>query len=369
MNARPQCDINGSIRRQAAEWLVRRDRGLSAQESIEFELWLAADERHAAAIERSRSAWTMLDRIPDEFGHDTIARAARRRWARHAILWTGLAMAAAFAVVLTPLARRAGTPPTEASAGAVKPEWVSPQIVTLSDGTLVRLNAGSEVREQFTAGERRVHLLRGEAHFTVTKSPARPFVVRAGTVEARAVGTAFNVNLQSGAVEILVTEGTVAVSGGRAGRGASLEPERDASAESVSTAPHASRSAMDSVSDVLLKAGQRVIVALTPISTNVGVVVTELTIEEVDRALAWQEPLLRLSGATLADLAAEFQRRTGYRLLLADPQLAELRTGGRFRGDDVEGFVRILEENYGIKAETRADGTIVLRLAAPPRRN
>ena len=52
----------------------------------------------------------------------------------------------------------------------------------------------------------------GEAYFTVAKNPGRPFVVAAGGVGVRAVGTAFNVRLDSDAVEVLVTEGRVQVS-------------------------------------------------------------------------------------------------------------------------------------------------------------
>jgi transmembrane sensor len=56
-----------------------------------------------------------------------------------------------------------------------------------------------------------VVLERGEAHFQVAKNPARPFVVVARGVEIRAVGTAFSVGLESTRVEVLVTEGQVAV--------------------------------------------------------------------------------------------------------------------------------------------------------------
>jgi hypothetical protein len=35
--------------------------------------------------------------------------------------------------------------------------------------------------------------------------------------------------------------------------------------------------------------------------------------------------------------------------------------GGRLPGDDVECFVRALEEVYGVRVERRADGVIVLR--------
>ena len=42
-------------------------------------------------------------------------------------------------------------------------------------------------------------------------------------------------------------------------------------------------------------------------------------------------------GATLAEVAAEFQRRTGSRVTFADPSLADLRVGGRFRADAFRG--------------------------------
>ena len=64
----------------------------------------------------------------------------------------------------------------------------------LDDGTVVELNGGAEIEVQFTAAERRLRLVRGEAHFQVAKNPLRPFVVEAGGVAVRAVGTAVGRN-------------------------------------------------------------------------------------------------------------------------------------------------------------------------------
>ncbi|MEO7797188.1 MAG: FecR domain-containing protein, partial [Opitutaceae bacterium] len=207
--SQPSPDSTESIlRATAARWTVRRDRGLSAAESIEYELWLAADPRHAAAMRRSVGAWARLDRLSDHTAHQTIATATRRRsyW-RRALALTSLAAAAAVAVGLFTF-RRSVAP--AAPVAAIAPS--GPRTVTLSDGSLVQLNTGAEVTEEFTATERRVLLGRGEAHFSVTKNPARPFIVTAGALQVRAVGTAFNINLQSDAVDVLVTEGRIAVS-------------------------------------------------------------------------------------------------------------------------------------------------------------
>jgi transmembrane sensor len=328
-----------SLRAEAARWTVRRDRGLSATESIEYELWLAADPRHAAAMERSTGAWSMLDRIPDPIVQQTLQEATRRRsfWRRSLVIGS-LAAAAAIAVV----ALRPGHSPVtiaETVASEAVPAAAGPRQLTLSDGTIVQLNTASELIEQFTLNERRVWLAQGEAHFSVAKNPARPFVVRAGNVEVRAVGTAFNVSLQSAAVEVLVTEGVVKLN------------------------PVAATARAEAAADTipLLNPGQRAVVALAPVSPDVAVVVTTVSAEEISRALAWQEPLLRLSGATLAEIAASFERRTGRRVILADPALARLRLGGRFRADDIEGFTNLLATTLEIDVERAADGALVLR--------
>ncbi len=341
MNPTAQSQPDAALREVAASWIVRRDRGLSASESVEFELWLAADKRHAAALNRAASAWSFLDRVPEGVAAPVIAMATRRRtfW-RNFIVGGSLAAAAALVIVAVSVGHRSGhaaapvlsvTPPTAAP---------GPRQLTLSDGSVVELNRGAEITEQFTAAERRVVLVRGEAHFSVTKNPARPFIVRAGHVDVRAVGTAFDVNLESAAVEVLVTEGVV-----------KLNPSADGTV----------RRGLAAEAIPSLTPGQRAVVALTPASPEVAVVVTTVSQEEIAQTLAWQEPLLRLSGATLAEVAANFERRTGRRVVLADPALGGLRLGGRFRADDVEGFASVLAATLDIEVEHAADGALVLR--------
>lgn len=327
------------IRRAAAQWTIRRDRGLSASESIEYELWLAADPRHAAAMQRSAATWSLLDRLPENAAAPVLAAATRRRsfW-RRSVIVTSLAAAAAVALVASRFTRS----PTPSASVATSP---APRQLTLSDGTVVQLNTGGELIEQFTAAERRVLLARGEAHFAVTKNLARPFVVRAGNVDVRAVGTAFNVHLQSAAVDVLVTEGIV---------------QLKASGEVTPAYAPVTREPIP-----LLSPGQRAVVSLAPVSPATSVVVTTATAEEISRTLAWQAPLLRLGGQTLAELALEFERRSGRRVILADPALAQLRIGGRFRADDLEGFTHLLATTLDLDVEHIADGALVLRKKKP----
>lgn len=83
--------------------------------------------------------------------------------------------------------------------------------VTLPDGSVIALNANSRVDVRYSSAERRVSLIGGEAQFNVTKNKQRPFIVGVGGISVRAVGTAFNVRMEPGEVEVLVTEGRVQV--------------------------------------------------------------------------------------------------------------------------------------------------------------
>ncbi len=67
--------------------------------------------------------------------------------------------------------------------------------LTLSDGSIVKLNAGSSVSfpKQFGSDSREVKLI-GEAFFQIAKDANRPFKVKTGDVTTIALGTSFNIN-------------------------------------------------------------------------------------------------------------------------------------------------------------------------------
>src|SRR4051812_7178910 len=100
MQTSPSHSSDESLRAAAAAWIVRRDRGLSAAEAIEYELWLAADERHAAAVSRATAAWSLLDRLPESVAIPVLSAAARRRTSRRRVYIATGVFAAAAALVL-----------------------------------------------------------------------------------------------------------------------------------------------------------------------------------------------------------------------------------------------------------------------------
>lgn len=322
----------------AAEWLIRRDHGLSPAEQDEFFQWLAADPRHGERFAQHQRTWKEFNLLaqwrPEHSTEPNPDLLAKPRRARRWLAWAApLALAASLALGLF-VWQQGGLVP----AAAPRAETGSRQGTrVLEDGSTVELRGDSEIAVAFSDAERRVVLVRGEAFFTVAKNPARPFVVRAQGVDVRAVGTAFNVRLDPEHVEVLVTEGRVHV-----------------------TPPAAPASRATPPPDLpLVEAGQR---AVVPLATARTPSVARVGEEEIARALAWQPRLLDFDSTPLGEVVAEFNRRNVTQLVLADDALAGMPIVASVRSDNVEGFVRLLEVGGSVRAERRGD-RIYLRAA------
>jgi transmembrane sensor len=225
------------------------------------------------------------------------------------------------------------TPAPLAADSSVPSTFVSrPESRPLPDGSVAELKRGAEVATAFSEHERRVVLRHGTAHFAVVRDAARPFVVEAAGVEVRAVGTAFAVEVAESGVDVLVTEGKVAVQAPAA----------------KATAP------------TTLAAGDRAVVERGTTAPRV----TSLSPEEVRQRLAWRVPRLEFVGTPLAQVVvmcnehATALRRA--RLVLADPSLGAVRVSGLLRADDLDSLLRLLEGEFGIVADP-SEGEIRLR--------
>ena len=90
-------------------------------------------------------------------------------------------------------------------------------------------------------------------------------------------------------------------------------------------------------------------------------VVAAVTPTEIARALSWQGVRLEFAELPLAEVVTEFNLRNRQQLVVDDAATGRLRVGGSFRADNVDGFVRLLEASFGVSAQRRADGALVLR--------
>lgn len=83
--------------------------------------------------------------------------------------------------------------------------------VRLEDGSEVTVGGDSAIRVQYTRQRRTIVLDRGEALFKVRRNPSRVFSVVAGPGRITALGTEFDVRLNSSGVVVAVAEGSVEV--------------------------------------------------------------------------------------------------------------------------------------------------------------
>jgi transmembrane sensor len=344
----------------AAAWLIERDGGFPPGRARAFAAWCAADPRHAAAVARVERTLALLDELPAVEARLPAAAGQRQptsvSWSFRRF-FAAPAFAAAAAVVVLALGLWGfaawRTPPAESYAAGSS----APRRIALRDGSLVELRAGAAVRVEYSAAARRVALDRGEAHFEVAKDAARPFVVAAGGVAVRAVGTAFNVRLAPASVEVLVTDGTVALA--RAGDGrwemGDAKPVADRPAHLPSSNSH-----RPIRPEVELCAGQRATVALAPAAVPQ---VAPADSAAIRAALTWRDPAVSFTDAPLAEVVAQFNRRNAVQLALADAELGARRIGGVFALDQAEAFVRLLAQDGDLAADRRGENEIVLRRA------
>lgn len=86
--------------------------------------------------------------------------------------------------------------------------------VTLSDNTIVWLNAGSRLiyPSKFTGDQREVMLF-GEAFFEVSKNPGMPFVVKTSSIEIKVLGTKFDISAypEDNVIQTVLKEGSVSI--------------------------------------------------------------------------------------------------------------------------------------------------------------
>jgi transmembrane sensor len=140
----------------------------------------------------------------------------------------------------------------------------------------------------------------------VAKDKTKPFIVEAGEVRVRAVGTAFGVRRYANGAEILVTEGTVEVWNGAGG-----------------------------ARKRLVHAGERTFVG----SRAADIAVARQPVE-VQRKLAWREGKLIFDNQTLSEAVADFNRYSQKKIVIADPALGRRKLVGQYQIDAPERFAQ-----------------------------
>lgn len=346
MNA-PNPAADSILDEAAAQWLCEREEGFTPERARAFADWCARDPRHSEAVVRIERTLALLDDLPDArapliarfggSGANTVqADAPRHKTIRFPRMAWASGIAAALVLGLVAWLTMTDEKPVAAryATGAA-----AQGSMVLPDGSVMDLNTESDVLVRFTDEERRIVLNQGEGHFQVARDSKRPFIVTAGSVSVRAVGTAFNVRLAGDEVDVLVVEGKVEL-----GRGSA-----PAQAVFSGNAP-------------LLVAGERTQVAGDTIMSS-SPRIEKLDAQSIRGLLTWQNPLTDFVDVPLRDVVVRLNRRNATRLVVEDAELGRRKIGGMIALDQADAFVRLLEQDGDIIVERRGGNEVFLRRA------
>jgi len=328
---------------EAAQWsLELSSADIPAERIAQWQQWLAASEAHRAAFDRIQSTWSAVDRhatgivawpsdaevasdaydgsvsVSDWRSRASTKRAIRRRrW-----LTAGLAAAAALtALALLPVMRSMQFAAPVVT--VVETASGENRDVRLSDGSVVSAGAQSVLWATLTRDSREVTLERGEAFFHVAKDPARPFIVKVGTTTVAAVGTAFNVRRAGERVVVGVAEGIVRVEA------------------------HQQRTVMRTAR---LSVGQQLSIDAADGSANIQ------TVDAIGIA-AWREGRLQYRNEPLRSVIADLTRYSARAIVIANPQVADLRITGTVFANDVDSWLQSLETALPVRVVRAPDGS------------
>jgi transmembrane sensor len=310
---------------EAAQWWLHlRDPASSEEDTVAWLAWCGADARHAqafASVAELGGEIISLDEVSRRSLIAEFALQAPRPRAQWHPRWL-TASAILIAVVL------AGDVTRFATVAVVEEKYTSKlaenRDIALPDGSQVMLGGKSTFTIRFSAGQRSSELETGEAFFEVAHDAKRPWVVAAGKIAVRAVGTAFDVRRSGERVTIVVTEGRV----------------RIGNCDTIQR--NSAGAALEAV------AGQRV----TYDPATAGFLVASVTPQRPD----WHDrAYLEFFDEPLESVVATINRYSRRPLHLADADLAALPYTGTVRLDSLDGWVHGLAHAYPLRVAETAD--------------
>jgi len=242
----------------------------------------------------------------------------------------------------------------------------------MPDGSILWLNSSTTITVDYSKDYRRINLIKGEAHFEVAKDATRPFEVYADDRLVRAIGTAFTVHKVKGAIEVLVSEGTVelaivdntlvvipddyqAIQVEQNFQQNTEEKVVSQNPSIVATKPPTKVKKMLGT----LTAGQRISI---PIHNDNISEIDELDSSEVTRFLSWKEGKLVFAGESLEEVIKEITRHTTVQIDVLDPKLKSMRIGGQFQVGETDTLFYVLESGFGISVNKLNDNHVQLRV-------
>ena len=344
------------IEAEARDWVIALDGDEVTEEMLqEFRAWLKRSPLHMQTFRQVASVWDDLDHW-SEFLYPGEETTHRDMAGKHIPAAGGLLRPVFSIVAVIIVALGVGlffhySGPTLFKEDGFIADYASSvgevKLVTLPDGSDVRLNTRSKIAVFFDDVSRIVLLREGEAFFDVFHDPEKQFVVYAGNYAVKAVGTSFSVQLLYGSVELNVTDGRVEVAALPDKARESITPDLDNIEKATSVIP--------------IVKGQR---AILKDEEDELELVQKVEDEQMEKTLSWRNGLLIFDDDPLLDVVEEINRYSPVRIVIADETISDTRIGGYFRVNDVPAILDTIEKGFGLHLE-RVDDELIYLMRRP----
>lgn len=198
--------------------------------------------------------------------------------------------------------------------------------IRLVDGTQVILNANSSIRypETFSDSVRMV-AIQGEAYFEVTHNASRPFIVDAGRLTSKVLGTSFNII---------------------------NDPTKKTSTVSLVTGK-VEVTQKDNNKKLVLAPGEE-----ASVNEEEGIKKNEF---EVERTIAWKDKIIYFTGDNYPEVFEVLENWYGVNINYSNPSGKQIswKLTAKFENESLENVLNALSESHGIRYSIDGKNVII----------
>lgn len=342
-------DINQqqTIKEAANQWVLLLQRGLSNEDKQTLIAWINADKKHHKAVVNAAKHMQDKNIVAQLNGIFPLERAS----AKPSLFLSYIALAAciifssmtAYNLLINGNFSQQDNTQNSFFTQTYQTQLGEQATYTLPDGSELSLNTNSFVKVNYSAFQRQLTLVEGEAYFKVSKDKARPFTVSVANKAFTALGTAFNIRKENNlTMALTVTEGTVLLS------------------EKAQLTDHLSFVGgnvlpLSEMPGIVVKTGQKAF-----IKNNVFKEKRQISSHQLQKDIAWQQGVLIFDGTPLTDALKEISRYSNTHFKIADNEISTIKISGYYKTGDINGLLQSLHDTFAISHKKESYKKIVL---------
>lgn len=318
--------------------IAELDGEISLEEREKLYQWLSKSESNAKYYTQIKDLWeaslananefAQTSREWDRFKNRVAAHPKQEERKLRIINWSRVAAVLVIGLLLANLVAQYLSPEEPVYITSVAPKGSVAQTI-LPDGTMIYLNAGSEIKYDVnTSSKQREVFINGEAWFDVEHNEKKPFIVHTPYYNVKVLGTQFNVKTYEDEETVVTTleEGSIQVS----------------SSERIKLKK-----------DIILESGDQLVYNKTNniLSLKSGVDTRLFT--------SWKDNKLIFIEMSFDALVQLLERKYGVEIEVADKSILESHYSGTIKNETILEILTIIEHTHPISYQIKGQKIII----------